>query len=118
MRSGDVFRYLSNGETLANWQYLLVYPLVVPLTSFNLPARHPFGERRAPRRLLEDPARVIGVRDYMYGDSLRRVHWKATARAMQLQSKIYEPTTTYTLVLFLNLMAQFDLLHGLQPELQ
>jgi uncharacterized protein (DUF58 family) len=37
---------------------------------------------------------------------------------MKLQSKIYEPTTTYTLVLFLNIMAQFDLSHGLQPELQ
>ncbi|TMB81121.1 MAG: DUF58 domain-containing protein, partial [Chloroflexi bacterium] len=90
MRSGDVFGFLSNEETLANWQYLLVYPLVVPLTRFNLPSRHPFGERRAPRRLLEDPSRVIGVRDYAYGDSLRRIHWKATARMMQLQSKVYE----------------------------
>src|SRR5437764_6501246 len=118
MRSGDVFGFLSNEETLANWQYLLVYPLVVPLTRFNLPSRHPFGERRASRRLLEDPARVIGVRDYAYGDSLRRVHWKASARAMQLQSKIYEATTTYTLVLFLNVIAQLDSRYGLQPEIQ
>src|SRR6266571_3744219 len=117
MRSGDVFGFLSNEETLANWQYLLVYPLVVPLTRFNLPSRHPFGERRAPRRLLEDPSRVIGVRDYAYGDSLRRIHWKATARVMQLQSKVYEATTTYTLVIFLNVNTQFDTLHGLQPEL-
>src|SRR6266536_3066518 len=108
MRSGDVFGFLSNEETLANWQYLLVYPLVVPLTRFNLPSRHPFGERRAPRCLLDDPARVIGVRDYAYGDSLRRIHWKATARMMQLQSKVYEATTTYTLVIFLNVVAYFD----------
>ena len=118
MRSGDVFGFLSNEETLANWQYLLVYPLVVPLTRFNLPSRHPFGERRAPRRLLEDPSRVIGVRDYAYGDSLRRIHWKATARMMQLQSKVYEATTTYTLVIFLNVVAYFDTIHGLQPEIQ
>src|SRR5438270_7046797 len=118
MRSGDVFGFLSNEETLANWQYLLVYPLVVPLTRFNLPSRHPFGERRAPRRLLEDPSRVIGVRDYAYGDSLRRVHWKATARTMQMQSKVYEATTTYTLVIFLNVLSHFDSLHGLQPEVQ
>ena len=118
MRSGDVFGFLSNEETLANWQYLLVYPLVVPLTRFNLPSRHPFGERRAPRRLLEDPSRVIGVRDYAYGDSLRRIHWKATARMMQLQSKVYEATTTYTLVIFLNVVAYFDSIHGLQPEIQ
>src|SRR5947209_11626580 len=118
IRSGDVFGFLTNEETLTNWQYLLVYPLVVPLTRFNLPSRHPFGERRAPRRLLEDPSRVIGIRDYAYGDSLRRVHWKATARTMQLQSKVYEATTTYTLVIFLNVVAYFDTIRGLQPELQ
>jgi len=118
VRSGDVFGFISNEEALANWQYLLVYPLVAPLTSFSLPARHPFGDRRAPRRLLEDPSRVIGVRDYVYGDSLRRVHWKATARAMQLQSKIYEATTTYTMIIFLNINTLFDTVYGLQPELQ
>jgi uncharacterized protein (DUF58 family) len=118
VRSGDIFGFLTNEKRLDNWQYLLVYPLVVPLTRLNLPSRHPFGERRAPRRLLEDPSRVIGVRDYAYGDSLRRIHWKATARTMQLQSKVYEATTTYTLVIFLNVIAYFDTIHGLQPELQ
>src|SRR2546421_7610320 len=118
IRSGDVFGFLTNEETLTNWQYLLVYPLVVPLTRFNLPSRHPFGERRAPRRLLEDPSRVIGIRDYAYGDSLRRVHWKATARTMQLQSKVYEATTTYTLAIFLNLEFRPDTHYGVHPELQ
>ncbi len=118
VRSGDVFGFLSQEESFSNWQYLLVYPLVVPLTRFGLPARHPFGERRAPRRLLEDPSRTIGVRDYAYGDSLRRVHWKATARTMQLQSKVYEATTTYTLVLFLNVAAHTDGYYGINPDLQ
>src|SRR5258706_14323739 len=117
VRSGDVFGFLNRQESLSNRQYLLVYPLVVPITRFGLPSRHPFGDNRAPRRLLEDPSRVIGVRDYMYGDDLRRVHWKATARMMQLQSKVYQPTTTYTLVLFLNVMAQLDAWFGFHPEL-
>lgn len=118
VRSGDVFGFLDRQESLSNRQYLLVYPLVVPITRFGLPSRHPFGDNRAPRRLLEDPSRVIGVRDYMYGDDLRRVHWKATARMMQLQSKVYQPTTTYTLVLFLNVVSQLDTWYGIHPELQ
>jgi uncharacterized protein (DUF58 family) len=118
VRSGDVFGFLDRQESLSNRQYLLVYPLVVPITRFGLPSRHPFGDNRAPRRLLEDPSRVIGVRDYMYGDDLRRVHWKATARMMQLQSKVYQPTTTYTLVLFLNVVSQLDAWYGIRPELQ
>jgi hypothetical protein len=37
---------------------------------------------------------------------------------MQLQSKIYEPTTTYTLVIFLNVVSQLDAHYGINPELQ
>ncbi len=117
MRSGDLFGFTEKNTQLENRQYLLVYPLIVPLSSFNLPARHPFGERRAPRRLLEDPTRVIGVRDYVYGDDMRRVHWKATARALKLQSKIYEPTTTYTLALFLNVGTQLNTYFHPHPDL-
>ena len=118
MRSGDLFGFTDRQEMFEDKQYLIVYPLIAPLSSFNLPARYPFGDRRAPRRLLEDPSRVIGVRDYAYGDDLRRVHWKATARTMQLQSKVYEATTTYTLVTFLNVAVQLDAHFGIHPELQ
>jgi uncharacterized protein (DUF58 family) len=118
LRSGDVFGFLNHQETLDNRQYLLVYPLIVPITRFGLPSHHPFGDNRAPRRLLEDPSRVIGVRDYEYGDDLRRIHWKATAHMMQLQSKVYQSTTTYTLVLFVNVISQLDAWYGIRPELQ
>jgi uncharacterized protein (DUF58 family) len=117
LRSGDLFGFTERTETLENQQYLTVYPLILPLSSFNLPARHPFGDRRAPRRLLEDPSRVIGVRDYTYGDDLRRIHWKATARTLQLQSKVYEPTTTYTLALFLNISTQLNAYFNPSQEL-
>ncbi len=118
LRSGDIFGFVDREADISNHQYVLVYPMVVPITSFSLPARHPFGDRRAPRRLLEDPSRVVGVREYVYGDSLRRVDWKATARTMQMQSKIYEATTTHTIVLFLNAAARNDEYYGIHPELQ
>jgi uncharacterized protein (DUF58 family) len=118
LRSGDIFGFLTREVSLQNWEYLLVYPLVAPLTRFGLPSRHPFGDYRAPRRLLEDPSRVIGVREYQYGDDLRRIHWKATARAMQLQSKVYEATTTYTIVLFVNVVSQMDQWYGIHPGLE
>nr|BBH94180.1 hypothetical protein KTA_23790 [Thermogemmatispora argillosa] len=110
LRSGDLFGFTSQRQELDNREQILVYPPVLPLSWFGLPARHPFGERRAPQRLLEDPARVSGIRAYRQGDELRRVHWKATARVMSLQSKIYETSTTYTLVLFLNMPLRLSLL--------
>jgi uncharacterized protein (DUF58 family) len=118
LRSSDIFGFVSRERELSNREYLLVYPLVAPIQSFGLPAHHPFGDRRMPRRLLEDPTRVIGVRDYAYGDSLRRVNWKATARTMKMQSHVYQSTTTHTLVLFLNIVSQLDIYYGIRPDLQ
>ncbi|GAC1357787.1 MAG: DUF58 domain-containing protein [Ktedonobacteraceae bacterium] len=117
LRSGDVFGFVNREAEVSSYQFVLVYPLIVPITRLGLPARHPFGDRRAPRRLLEDPARVVGVRDYTYGDSMRRVNWKATARTMQMQSKVYEATTTYTIVMFLNATERHDNYYGIHPEL-
>ncbi|GHO69476.1 hypothetical protein KSC_083680 [Ktedonobacter sp. SOSP1-52] len=118
LHSGDAFGFIAQDQELDNLQHVMVYPLVAPLESFNLPARHPFGDQRAPRRLLEDPSRIIGVREYRYGDSMRRVHWKATARSMQMQSKIYDATTTYTLEVFLNIDTRPDVYYSIHPELQ
>jgi uncharacterized protein (DUF58 family) len=102
LRSGDPFGVLTREQHLKQEDTLLVYPPILPIERFGLPSRHPFGERAAPHHLWEDPTRVIGVRAWQPEDALRRVHWKATARTMTLQSKVYEPTTTYALALFVN----------------
>jgi uncharacterized protein (DUF58 family) len=103
LRSGDLFGITSQGRTLEDVQWLIVYPKVVPLEALGIPALHPFGDVRAPRLILEDPTRTVGARDYRTTDPLRRVHWKATARLGRLQARQYEPTTAHRLALFLNL---------------
>jgi uncharacterized protein (DUF58 family) len=103
LRSGDLFGITSQGMTFDRVDYLIVYPKVVPLEALGIPALHPFGDFRAPRPLLEDPSRTIGVRDYQPTDPLRRVHWKAPARIGRLQTRQYEATTAHRLVIFLNM---------------
>jgi uncharacterized protein (DUF58 family) len=62
----------------------------VALEGYNLSSRRPIGEIRLAHRLFEDPTRVSGVRPYQHGDPLNRIHWRATARTGQLQSREYE----------------------------
>lgn len=118
LRSSDIFGFITRELRDTSEQHVLVYPLVVPLSSFHLPTQRPFGDQRTARRLLEDPARIIGVRDYSYWDSMRRINWKASARALELQSKVYESTTTYTLALFVNSSLQLDSYYSIHPALQ
>jgi uncharacterized protein (DUF58 family) len=118
LRSGDPFGWLVREERVPARESLLVYPLVAPIDSFGLPSRHPFGERATPRRLLEDPLRVAGVREYILGDDPRRIHWKATARAGELRSKIYEPSSQYRLLILLDINTYQESWMGLDPEMQ
>jgi uncharacterized protein (DUF58 family) len=118
VRSGDPFGWLMREERVLARETLLVYPLVAPIESFGLPPRHPFGERAMPRRLLEDPLRIAGAREYALGDDPRRIHWKATARAGELRSKIYEPSSQYRLLILLDINTYKESWMGLDPEIQ
>jgi uncharacterized protein (DUF58 family) len=118
LRSGDPFGWLVREDRVPARESLLVYPLVAPIESFGLPPRHPFGEHATPRRLLEDPLRVAGVREYVLGDDPRRIHWKATARAGELRSKIYEPSSQYRLLILLDINTYPEPWMGMDPEIQ
>jgi len=101
LSSGDIFgfypRFSSGDET----DTVIVYPKIYPIARLRIPPQYPIGDTAAERRIFEDPIRVNGVRDYSPHDSLRRIHWKASARNQTLKVKVYEPTTTLKVALFL-----------------
>lgn len=117
LRVSDPFGLLEREHTHGAIATLIVHPLIAPLERFGLPAQAPFGERPAPRRLLEDPLRVAGIRAYQPGDEQRRIHWKATARLGSLQSKILETSTRHTLVMFLDIRTFAQISKGYAPDL-
>jgi len=69
---------------------LVVAPRCVPVRLTGLEAA-PIGDRRARRALFADPALFGGVRPFQPGDSVRQVHWRATARLGSPVSRRYEP---------------------------
>ncbi|HAJ37034.1 MAG TPA: DUF58 domain-containing protein [Chloroflexi bacterium] len=116
--SGDMFGFAVREVEVAAIDTLLVYPRVVPLTALGLPADRPFGEFRAMRQLAEDPLRLNGARDYVSGDSMRYVHWKATARRGSLQTKTFDASANRPLALFLNINTHEHAWEGYDPDLQ
>ena len=101
--SGDLFGMRGHERWVRTSDALVVYPQIVPLTSLGLPAQTPFGVIAAKQRVFEDPARMIGVRDYQSGDSIRHIHWKTTAAKGSLQVKRLEPAISIEAQIFLNL---------------
>jgi len=80
----------------------LVYPRIVPITQLIVPARQPFGDFRPQQSLVEDPMRMSGVREYVPGDSPRRIHWRATARTGTMQTRVHEPSASPVAAIFLD----------------
>ena len=102
LRSGDGFGLFTSEREEPETIGIVVYPRTLSLPDLGLPAARPLGERRGRQRIQEDPLRIAGVRDYEPGDPMRRIDWKATARRGQLQSRVYEPSTTQHLIVALN----------------
>lgn len=93
LETGDVFGLHRRHRVIGKPVYVMVYPKVVPLPKYDFASERPIGEIRLQNRLFEDPTRTAGVRRYVLGDPLQRVHWKVTARTGQLHCRVYEPTT-------------------------
>jgi uncharacterized protein (DUF58 family) len=91
METGDLLGLVRQRRLQLPTEHMIVYPQVVPLQVLGLPTRSPQVALPARSPLFEDPARVMGVRDYQRGDSPRRIHWTATASTGRLLVKRYQP---------------------------
>jgi uncharacterized protein (DUF58 family) len=91
LRSGDMFGLVSREAEEEGTDRLVVYPRILPVHVSGVAARRLLGDDVVHASLFSDPSRVAGVREYLPGDSVRQIHWPATARAQRLQIKRYDP---------------------------
>jgi uncharacterized protein (DUF58 family) len=117
MESGDLFGLTHTSRTLDAHENLTVFPEMLPLEALKLPTDDPFGDRRAERRLFEDPNLPFGVRPYHPEDDMRRVHWNATARSGSLQVKVHQPVSARALVVCLNVSTSAQPHRSFDPDL-
>jgi len=117
LSTGDPFGLYERTRDLPLNEYVTVFPEVLPFDDLGLPADDPFGDRRANRRLYDDPTQSVGIRDYRPDDDIRHIHWNATARTGQPQVKVYQPVSARVLVTCLNVHTTAQPWLGIYPEL-
>jgi uncharacterized protein (DUF58 family) len=88
--SGDPFGLYLTPRWIQATSRVIVYPATVNLTKFELPMGTLSGGEAQRQRSHYVTTNAAGVRDYGYGDSFNRIHWKSSARKDKLIVKEFE----------------------------
>lgn len=92
--AGDLFGFVKKRLSATDREEVLVYPRVRPIRLWQTANDRNAGHSFSMNRISENVTSVVGVRDYVPGDRLHRIHWKATARGQGLKVKEFEHRTT------------------------
>ena len=103
LRNSDPLGIFRMERPLAGSGYIVVYPLTVELPSFQPSISDLAGGEARHRRTYQVTTNAAGVRDYVPGDSLNRIHWPTTARLGRLMAKEFELDPTADIWLYLDL---------------
>ena len=103
LQTGDLFGFAESSWQETTAQLITVYPRVYSLADLGLPSLLPFGDMRSPHRLYQDPTRMAGVRPYESGDSMRNIHWRASAHEDTLLVKKFQPSMALSTTVVLDL---------------
>ena len=100
MRSGDLFGLFGSvrrDQRSANG--VTVYPTIVQLDDWQLPATNPMGDVVNPYTLIDDQSRPRSTREYVPGDPLKRVDWKVSAKRDNLTVRTFDRSVSNDVVI-------------------
>lgn len=81
---------------------LLIYPRTLMPKTMDLPVQLIEGQNQQRGHTVQHSAQIDHMRRYVRGDSLRRVHWKLTARTRKVLVKVYEDSSKPRLLLVID----------------
>jgi uncharacterized protein (DUF58 family) len=118
LRTGDPFGIYRLSLVDAHSSSVLVTPPQVNLSHLPIASGGWAGDRERQRRALERHLSQAGVRKYLPGDSLRRIHWPATAHSDSLIVRPLESAASGDWWLFVDLDAAAQAGSGLHSTLE
>lgn len=102
VESGDIFGLYSQVKTFSTHQRLLVIPYMFDIQFFLAPFGILPGGHTVRDKTLEVTPYAAGVREYVPGDTLKRIHWPSSARKQTLIVKEFEKDPLAEVWIFLD----------------
>ncbi|SCX78989.1 DUF58 domain-containing protein [Alkaliphilus peptidifermentans] len=98
----DIFNLFEFNKKILAPISLKVYPKIVPLNYFKILASQQMGELIVKEPTFQDYSAVSDLRTYQEGDSVKRIHWKASSKQEELMVKNFELRGDTEVVIILN----------------
>jgi uncharacterized protein (DUF58 family) len=116
--SGDPFGLFHSRKVFPSGDTLVVVPMIVDLDRFISPPGLLPGGRVIRRRALDVTPHASGVREYVQGDPLKRIHWPTSVRRQQLMVKEFDQDPQAEVWLFLDAQAGVHSEQTYEPPVQ
>src|SRR5690606_32678836 len=81
--------------------YLDVWPRILHLDSLPIPQIDHEGSLNANMMATQEFSNISDIREYRFGDALKKIHWKLSSKVQELLVKNYETDTQPEILLFI-----------------
>ncbi len=100
--SGDLFGIFRVSKSYPATSSLMVLPMIFPVAEFLSPPGLLPGGKAIRRKSIDITLHATGVREYVPGDPMKRIHWPTSVRRNQLMVKEFEQDPQAEVWLFLD----------------
>ncbi|SDO55721.1 DUF58 domain-containing protein [Alkalicoccus daliensis] len=102
LSTSDLFGFVNKEKFVSMPSELLVYPKYHDIEQWEAFEKHETETTMSLQDFIEDRTSIAGAREYVPGDKLTSLDWKATARASKLMTKEFEEYMGQNFLVILN----------------
>lgn len=119
----DIPHPLTDGSILLEFKpYILmdaiVFPTIYDINEKFAPSKLKQGELALNSSLFDDPFFPVGTREYESGDQFHHIHWKASAKTQQLQTKVFTRVANVSVLFVVNIAGKYSVLSDFEDILE
>ncbi len=96
----------------------LVFPKLQKYPFGYTPSRQKPGQFNLKHSLFDDAFQPIGTRDYVSTDQFNQIHWKASVRMQNYQTKIFSQVANESMLFALNVSAHYGTIRDLEERIE
>ncbi|WP_391208230.1 DUF58 domain-containing protein [Psychrobacillus sp. L4] len=96
----------------------IVFPQIYPIDEELIPSKFKQGKLELNSSLFNDPFFPVGTRKYEPGDQFHHIHWKASAKTQELQTKVFTKVADVSVLFVVNLKEKHSVVADFEEKIE